>query len=322
MNDRHVLIVSTIADVSTDDIVRRLTARGVAHTRVNTEGYPFSGTIGFVPGGAEATDSLIFDGLAIRCPTTIWYRRLRTPSKPDGMSGGVYEFCLQETRAALLGSLLGLNTRWMSHPTAIWQSEFKPFQLSLAAKIGLPVPRTLITNDPLAIRGAFDRFGEMVAKPVRRGHITENGRTSSIFTSQVLEEHLDQIESARYSPAIYQALVAKRYDVRVTIVGRRVFAVAIDSQSDPDATIDWRLTDNPALPHHPITLPEPLTEQLLRLMGLLGLTFGAIDLIQKTDGDFVFLEVNPNGQWLWLDNMLDLGISESVTSWLTGEGSA
>jgi glutathione synthase/RimK-type ligase-like ATP-grasp enzyme len=242
---------------------------------------------------------------------------MRTPAKPEAMDNGVYEFCLHEARATLIGSILGLTTRWMSHPAAIWSSEFKPFQLSLAAQVGLSIPPTIITNDPNAIKKAFNQFGAMIAKPVRRGYITNEGRSSAIFTSQVLREHLDEIESARYSPAIYQALIPKRYDIRVTIVGHQVFAAAIDSQSDPAAAIDWRLTCNPALPHYSTHLPEQLLDQLRRLMGLLGLTFGAIDLVQKPDGEFVFLEVNPNGQWLWLDRTLDMGISEAVAEWLT-----
>jgi len=316
MNDRRVLIVSTIADVATDDVIRRLAARGAAYTRINTEDYPFSRTLSFVVGQSAPSGWLDIDGRAIQLPTSVWYRRMRTPAKPEAMDSGIYEFCLHESRATLLGSILGLTTRWMSHPAAIWSSEFKPFQLSLAAQIGLTIPPTIITNDPDAIKKAFDQFGAMIAKPVRRGHITNEGRTSAIFTSQVLREHLDEIESARYSPAIYQALIPKRYDIRVTIVGRQVFAAAIDSQSDPAAAIDWRLTRNPALPHHSTRLPEQLLDQLRRLMELLGLTFGAIDLVQKTDGEFVFLEVNPNGQWVWLDRTLDMGISEAVAEWL------
>jgi glutathione synthase/RimK-type ligase-like ATP-grasp enzyme len=316
MNDRRVLIVSTIVDVATDDVIRRLAARGVAYTRINTEDYPFSRTVSFVVGQSVPSGWLDIDGRSIQLPTSVWYRRMRTPAKPETMDGGVYEFCLHESRATLLGSILGLTTRWMSHPAAIWSAEFKPFQLSLAAQIGLTIPPTIITNDPNAIKKAFDQFGAMIAKPVRRGHITNDGRSSAIFTSQVLREHLDEIESARYSPAIYQALIPKRYDIRVTIVGHKVFAAAIDSQSDPAAAIDWRLTHNPALPHHSTRLPEHLLDQLRRLMALLGLTFGAIDLVQNTDGEFVFLEVNPNGQWLWLDRTLDMGISEAVTEWL------
>lgn len=321
MNDRHVLIVSTIADVATDDVIRRLAARGTACTRINTENYPFSGTLSFVPGQSVASSWLENDGRAVQLPTSVWYRRMRTPIKPEAMDSGVYEFCLHETRATLLGSVLGLTARWMSRPVAVWSSELKPFQLSLAAQIGLPIPPTVITNDPSAIRKAFDQFGAMVAKPVRRGYITKDGCDSAIFTSQVLNEHLDGIESARYSPAIYQALIPKRFDIRVTIVGRQVFAAAIDSQSDPAASIDWRLTRNPALPHRRTTLPDCVTDKLLRLMDSLGLTFGAIDLIQKPDGEFVFLEVNPSGQWLWLDSLLDLGISDAIADWLSGRGS-
>jgi glutathione synthase/RimK-type ligase-like ATP-grasp enzyme len=209
----------------------------------------------------------------------------------------------------------------MSHPAAVWQAEHKPYQLSVASGIGLRIPPTVITNDPSAIRESFAEFGGMVVKPARSGHVIRNGQEYSIFTSRVLEEHLDELESARWSPAIYQALIPKRFDLRVTIVGRRVFAAAIDSQSDPAASIDWRHTKNPRLPHHPITLPEHVIGHLLHLMDSLRLTFGAIDLIETPEGEYVFLEINPSGQWLWLDDMLELGISDAVADWLAGASS-
>jgi glutathione synthase/RimK-type ligase-like ATP-grasp enzyme len=233
------------------------------------------------------------------------------------MDDGIYAFCLQETRAALLGGILGLPARWMSHPASVWQAEYKPFQLSLAAKFDLPIPRTVVTNDPLTVRRMFSEFsGGMVVKPVRTGHVSHSGQEFAIFTSRVLEQHLDESDSARWSPAIYQALVPKQFDVRITIVGRKVFAAAIDSQSDPAAMVDWRKTSNPRLPHFSIALPEQLVTRLLRMMDLLGLTFGAIDMIQTPEGEFVFLEINPSGQWLWLDDTLGLGISDAVTEWL------
>jgi glutathione synthase/RimK-type ligase-like ATP-grasp enzyme len=103
----------------------------------------------------------------------------------------------------------------------------------------------------------------------------------------------------------------------VTIVGQRIFAASIDSQSDPNATIDWRKTENPLLPHAPIELPKPLQQSLLELMMRLSLSYGAIDLVLTPDGRYVFLEVNPNGQWLWIDEMLSLGISQSIAEWLS-----
>ncbi len=316
-NDSSVLIISTVADIATDAVVSHLRSRGIQHKRVNTEDYPFLQTLTCWP-GAEGP-RLVFGGQKIPIPTAIWYRRLRSPRKPDDMDVGIYDFCLQETRSALLGSVMNLSARWMSHPAAVWQAEYKPYQLSVAKAIGLSIPRTLVTNDPDAIRAAFEQFDAMVVKPVRSGYLTQQGQDFSIFTSRVLEEHLAEVASARLSPAIYQELIPKKFDVRVTVVGQRLFTAAIDSQSDPEAKIDWRQTKNPDLPHYPGSLPESVKALLIELMASLRLAFGAIDMIQTPDGEFVFLEVNPSGQWLWIDDKLTLGISDAIAAWLAGK---
>jgi glutathione synthase/RimK-type ligase-like ATP-grasp enzyme len=313
----HVLIVSTIADAATDEVVRRLTARDIPLNRINTEDYPFSRTLAIHPNKEPGNDWFVIGDEPVTRPTAVWYRRLRTPSKPEAMDEGIHTFCLQETRATLLGGIMDLGARWMSHPSAVWQAEFKPFQLWKAAEIGLPIPHTVITNDPPKIRQAFGDFdGRMIVKPARSGHVIRGGREFAIFTSQVLKEHLDYLESAKLSPAVYQELVPKASDVRVTIVGEKVFAAAIDSQSDPAAMIDWRQTNNPRLPHRPVALPDRVKDLLLHMMDELRLAFAAIDMIQTPAGEYVFLEINPSGQWLWLDDMLDLGISDAVAEWL------
>lgn len=316
-DDAAVLVVSTIADTATDVIVRWLAASGVPCLRVNTENYPFAHTLSY-KSGYSTQPSIEFSGESLAIPRSIWYRRMRTPPRPEDMDAGVYDFCLQETRAALLGSILSLSTRWMSHPRDIWQAENKPFQLRAASAAGLRIPRTIITNEPEMIRQAYGDFGQMIVKATRTGYVIREGQEYSIFTSRVLEEHLDQLECARYSPSIYQEMIPKRFDLRITIVGRKIFAAAIDSQSDPRATVDWRHTADPNLPHHAIALPAQIENRLLKLMDSLGLTFGAIDMIETPTGELVFLEVNPSGQWLWLDEILDLGISRSLAEWLAG----
>ncbi len=310
----QVLIVSTQPDTATDDVIRHLAASGVPHYRLNTEDYPFHHTMAYTPGADGA--SLSCNGQPMPSPTSIWYRRFRTPAAPDGMDEGVATFCRQETRAALLGSIIGRCSCWMSHPSAIWQAEHKPYQLDLAARLGLRIPRTIITNEPSRIRDAFQTFGSMIVKPTRTGHLVHQGAEHAIYTSRVLKEHLDDLESARWSPAIYQELIPKQYDIRVTIIGNECVAASIDSQSDPAASIDWRQTDNPELPHDRHQLPATLTGKLRELMSALHLTFGSIDLIKTPDGEYVFLEVNPSGQWLWLDDRLNLGISSRVAEWL------
>ena len=158
MHDRHVLILSTLADAATDDVVRRLTQFGIPFKRLNTENYPFSSTLTFRPDKTNRRDWIAVDGEPIPVPYRIWYRRVRSPAKPDGMDDGVYTFCLQENRAALLGSIVDLPGPWMSHPAAVWQAEHKPFQLTRAAELGLRIPRTVVTNDPLVIRKVRRQF--------------------------------------------------------------------------------------------------------------------------------------------------------------------
>ncbi len=236
---------------------------------------------------------------------------------PADMDAGVYDFCVRENRSALIGGLIGQETRWMSHPGAIWKAEFKPYQLQVAAQVGLDVPKTLISNRPESIRKFYQKHRPIIAKPVRSGYVVKNGVECAVFTTKLEDEVMNDLSDAALSPTIYQELLPKAYDIRVTIVGRRLFAVTIDSQSDPNAIIDWRKTENPLLPHAPIELPEPLQRSLLELTARLSLAYGAIDLVLTPDGRYVFLEINPNGQWLWIDEMLSLGISRSIAEWLS-----
>lgn len=314
MPERSVVIVSTVADIATDAVVGHLNSLGAQYTRINTEELPFDGSVTIDYRTAERTSISISH--SVLSPTSIWYRRLRSPPCPPGMDPGIYEFCLRENRSAIVGGLITQRTRWMSHPTAVWASEYKPYQLRVAQDTGLRIPRTIVSNDPAAIRLAYREFGSMIVKPTRSGHFKQGSEEFSIFTSRLTDEHLGALDDARWAPSIYQELIKKRYDIRVTCVGQRVFAAAIHSQTDPLACVDWRQTGNPELPHSPIELPAELIEGIRRLMARLGLEFGCLDFALTPEGDYVFLEVNPGGQWLWLDDQLDLGISRSVAQWL------
>ena len=235
------------------------------------------------------------------------------------MVPGVYDFCAREARAALLGAILVHHGRIMRSPDRIWMAEQKVLQLAAARGVGLRVPETVITNEPDEVRRAFCRFeGRMIVKPVRTGFVDYGTEQQAVYTTQVLESHLADLEDARWSPAIYQPLLQKRCDVRVTVVGSKTFVAEIDSQTDPAAAVDWRRTINPQLPHRRADLPLAIRSLLHRLLSDLGLAFAAVDFVHTVDDDYVFLEINPNGQWLWLDDLLGLGVTEAVASWLAG----
>jgi glutathione synthase/RimK-type ligase-like ATP-grasp enzyme len=322
--ESHVLIVSTKLDMATDAVVRRLQARGARISRLNTEDFPFDShvTTEFLPAQDRVSvriSPLGVDTVWLDDISSVWYRRVRIPERPPEMLPGVYDFCVREARSALLGALLLKPTRIMSPPARVWEAEHKIFQLAAAQAAGLLIPETVITNDPHEVRKAFTRFnGQMIAKPVRTGFVDLGEEQLAIFTSQVLESHLEEIDDARWSPAIYQPLIEKQCDVRVTVVGSEIFAAEIDSQTDEAAKIDWRHTSNPSLPHRRADLPSILRDRIRCFCGGLGIAFGAVDLIRTPHDRYVFLEVNPSGQWLWLDDTLKLGISDAIANWLSG----
>ena len=219
--EHRVLIVSTIVDLATDSVVRALEELGTAVVRINTEDLPFSGEIDYSIGIAQPKPIFSTATETEGWYDAVWYRRLRVPTIPSGMDPGIYDFCVRENRNALIGGLIGNQTRWMSHPDAIWKAEFKPYQLRVATNVGLEIPRTLISNRPESIRSFYQSCTRTVAKPVRSGHIVKNGVDCAVFTTKLDDEAMEFLPDAALCPTIYQELIPEACDIRVTIVGQK-----------------------------------------------------------------------------------------------------
>lgn len=307
----RILVISTAVDPATDFVVKALDRLGAEVTRVDTETYPYELHATFALTEQRARPAW-GEGFG-----SIWYRRIRSPGAPSDVPADVHDYCCQEAKTFVVGSVLGSRCPAMSDPYRVWAAENKLFQLRIAQGSGLDIPATVITNDPAEVRRFFDACsGRLVVKPLRSGYVEIAGQPHAVFTSRVREEHLAHLGNATPCPSIYQVLVDKDCDVRVTYVDGELFSAEIDSQSDPDATVDWRRTANPDLPHRPVKLPDELATRISDFMNRLGLVFGALDFIRTPGGAYVFLEVNPNGQWLWLEDRLEFPISDRIASWL------
>ena len=108
----------------------------------------------------------------------------------------------------------------------------------------------------------------------------------------------------------------KRYDVRVTVIGDEALAARIDSQADPEARVDWRRADPGKLVHGVEELSADVASRCVELVASYGLNFGAIDLAATDDG-YVFFEINPNGQWAWLEQTTNLPLRARLADLLT-----
>ncbi|MFI6404438.1 ATP-grasp ribosomal peptide maturase [Streptomyces sp. NPDC050548] len=218
-------------------------------------------------------------------------------------------YAAAQVRYGLGGILYALDgPLWVNHPLRDTAADYKPAQLAVARRLGLTVPATLVTNDPDKARQFTAAHGPVVAKTLRWTPYERDGVPMTSWAEPVVTDEID--DSLRAAPHLFQARVEKVTDLRVLIVGRRVFAVRIDS-----GLLDWR-TDYDAHSYAVVDLPERLVNALHGVLDHFGLASGSFDLAVDGDGEFHWLELNPNGQWGWLEERTGLEMSAAIADLL------
>ena len=317
MTANTVLLVTASYDETADQVARSINELGPETFRLDTDLFPTEVKATFDP----------HSGLELVSPTdtvhsaqimSVWYRRNVAAALPSYVDQFNREFCIRESRAFLEGTISSIATsRWLSNPAAIWRAERKLYQLTIAKQIGFEVPSTLVTNDATATR-EFSKNRQMIAKAVSSGYIDSPLGYRAMFTTALNPSDLYELDGLDLAPVSFQERIEKASDIRVTVIGQEVFAAEILSQSHPSSATDWRATEDPELEHRVYSLPVEQERLCQALVSSLGLAFGAIDLALTTDGRHVFFEINPNGEWLWLQYKLGFPISETIARWLIG----
>ncbi|MET9964553.1 ATP-grasp ribosomal peptide maturase [Streptomyces sp. NPDC006356] len=311
--DRPVLVVTEPLDLTADMVITELNGKGAPVVRFNPA------DIG--------TDLMVSAQFGV-CPVPV-VGQLRTPSRTADLEHvrAVYwrrpvwppfahleaadaRYAAAQVRYGLGGILHALQgPRWVNHPLREAAADYKPAQLAVAQRLGLTVPPTLVTNDPDKARQFTAAHGPVIAKTLRWTPYERDGVAMTSWAEPVVTDEIDDTLSA--APHLFQARVEKVADLRVLLVGRRVFAVRIDS-----GLLDWR-TDYDALSYSVVDLPERLEKALLAFLDHFGLVSGSFDLTLDGKGDFHWLELNPNGQWGWLEEKTGLEMSAAFADLLT-----
>ena len=251
----------------------------------------------------------------LREVTAIWHRRLSFGAQlPAGLDQQLRHASIGEARAAALGMLASLKAFRMDHVRHIRHAENKQLQLQVARELGLDIPRTITTNDAAAVRTFAESCdGGMITKMLSSFAVYEEGRELVVFTNVVKPQDLEDLSGLSLCPATFQEAVPKSLEIRATVVGQRVMSAAIDSQVSARAVHDWRRDGVRMIEEwRPYQLPAGVEQKLLRLMEYFSLNYGAIDIILTPDGRHVFLELNPSGEFFWLERSPGLPISDAI----------
>jgi len=251
---------------------------------------------------------------------TVWYRR--TGSNTDAVFNALHPadrgFAWSQCEAFRQGTLQALfpEAFWINPPATAKLADNKLFQQSLAIRLGFLTPPSLFTNDPAEIR-SFLRLhqGELVYKAFPAAAWRNGEDLFACHTVHLSEADLVADELLAVTPGLYQALVPKIHEIRLTMMGNQPFAVKILSQDTERGRLDWRRAYD-EVRMEPTTLPASLVEACRRLMKKLNLVFGCFDFIVDTDGNYVFLEVNQQGQFLFLERYVDIPLLDAFTEFL------
>lgn len=305
------LLVTNCRDITMDYVVAELQRRGLPYFRLNTELLPQSRSSMGVVSVDDWAVELNGKTVSGQKVTAAYFRRPGAPQAPELVKDHGERAYIEAEWGSFLKSLyFRLEGRWFSDPTQIFLAEDKPRQLITAHQLGFNVPNTVITNRLQSVE-AITAEGRAVGKPLRQA-VLPGALEKVMFTSRLHPLASADEPALGLAPLIVQAEVLKKYDVRVTVVGFQVFATAIWSQEKEETEVDWRRGSHPDLRHEAISLPDEALTQCRELVQRLNLRYGAIDLVCDRDGKLWFLEVNPNGQWAWIENQTGYPIASAI----------
>jgi glutathione synthase/RimK-type ligase-like ATP-grasp enzyme len=311
-----LLILTSDTDLTADFLIVALLDRKLPYFRLNAEDltraeYEFTDSgIRQITVGPRSVD--------LAEVKAVWYRRALFPITSAGDSHAQRVFTAGEVRHLAFGMVWNPEIIWVNPIDKVYVAEHKIHQLITARRIGFSVPRTIVSNDV----GELKAFAESnpsgtICKPIYHGLFIDGPDAYSVYTRQVSANEFDG-EKRLECPVLLQENVARQCDLRVTFIGKQIFSAAVHTSS---STVDWR--DPTAGARFTAAEIDPDLESKCRqMLSMLGLRYGAFDFIQRPDGEVVFLEINPTGEWAWLENSLGYPMRNAFIDLFYGEQNA
>jgi len=318
-----VVVITRDQDTTADLVLLHLLRRGVEVARFDLGDFPerLRQVAYLVPGRKRWTGALVgqhrdVDLSAVRA---IWYRKPSGVQLDPGMTTTEQRWALAEATMGLGGLLASLpGVHWVNHPHRNAQASLKPRQLAVADACGLAVPESLLTTSPERAREfcAAHRDRGVIYKPLHGGPGSEAGQHVALWADTVAAGEIT--EGVGRTCHLFQVRVPCAYAVRMTIVGERIFAVRLDTPPGSTA-VDWRQVHD-HLTYAPIDVPDEVADGMHRLMQVFGLTYSASDWIVTPAGVWTFIgDLNPNGQWGWLEHEAGMPIAAALADELVKE---
>lgn len=320
IQNQMLLIISDKFDTHTDFVQKKLNEQKISNYRLNVDKESLLTT--------EFTKLnnhwVINNGEKIITTTEInavWCRRPFVHLNIDEKINTSTDFKIwkNEWNRTLLGLYTVLENKiWLNKLRETFRGENKYFQMIVAEKVGLEMPASITSNNKEELLN-FARKYKYVAFKVMEQEIyidQESNLPTGLYANKITHRELMNFKEKGENPIFLQEYIEKDYEVRYTVVGEDHFVCKIDSQKSNVSCDDWRKYDLANTPHTEILPPKFIKEKIIALMRELNIKYGALDFIVTKNGDWIFLEINCMGQWLWIEQLTGMKISDSIVKWV------
>jgi glutathione synthase/RimK-type ligase-like ATP-grasp enzyme len=297
-----LLVLTTEGDETADYLCERISATRTTETiRINTDTCASILSIGYDRAGPAIRRDKQF--VRPEDITAVWFRRPGTIEITASDDPAENDHIAAEWAEALEGFLAHVpREKWINHPAANALASHKLEQLTRAAGLGISIPATLVTQDPdelVRFAGSFEKG--LIVKPLSSGCVFRGEENGLIYTSQVSTADLSNALLVTKCPSFFQERIDKGVDVRACVVDGLVKATAISPRDGVSLPLDIRRNNMLGMDYKEVDLPVDLESSLVTLVRSYNLRYAAIDLALTKTGAWIFFELNPNGQWAWLD---------------------
>ncbi|MCJ8153157.1 MvdD family ATP-grasp ribosomal peptide maturase [Chryseobacterium sp. SSA4.19] len=320
--NKILIITHTGDNFSIDKVTEYIDKNGCEVIRFNVDEYPLKNKLSTTFQDGEWTTKLETPEKEYRLDdiSAVWYRRAYNIGQgvKDELDTKFYGAAMGEIRTTLFGFLESVDVYSLGKPSVYRRLDSKEEQLKIADKIGFKIPATCVTNNPDKAKKFIVKHKDVVAKMQTGFAIYEDGIENVVFTNVVNEDKLEELDTLLYCPMQFQQKIEKQKELRITVVGRDIYAFEIDSQQSEAAKTDWRKDGVNLIDKWiPTQLPQDIEVKILELLDVYHVDYGAIDMIVSPEDEYYFIEINAAGEFFWLDNLTEQNqISKSIADLL------
>jgi len=317
-----ILILTDENDLHGDAVVQKLKLLNVEFVRFNLNKNALLNTTATFKSGVWhiRTETNFFTTEAITC---VWNRKTYVELLLEEHNDTTADFKIWkgEWNKTLLGIYLKLkNVFWLNHYRNNQRAESKYLQQDIASELAFIVPDILVSNDKKELVDFASRYESVVLKLMHQDfYKVGDNDYQGIYVNKISLDSLEAFGDIGENPIVVQQYIEKSYEVRYTVVGDSHFVCKIESQKSEKTKTDWRRYDIPNTPHSIIVPPMDIRDKVKLLLEKLELNYGALDFIVTPDNKWYFLEINPNGQYLWIEDLAGLEISNSIAKLLSSK---